>query len=121
MKRRRRSAWLVTWDWAGDHARPDGNQVLAVLSPRLGERRVKELVEALCATHEYDSVDMFAALDENPYPARYDSIDTSFGRTEYRERITCGHNPWLLARKVVNLRLGDAPDTLAWDEVPTPQ
>ena len=43
---RKRKAWLVTWEWAGDHAKR-ADKVAAILNPRLGGDRVRELVEFL--------------------------------------------------------------------------
>lgn len=42
-------AWLITWEWFGDHAEPD-RKVVAVLNPRWSGNRVKEHVEILHAS-----------------------------------------------------------------------
>jgi hypothetical protein len=43
---RKSRAWLVTWEWAGDHAKRT-DKVVAIFGPRLGGERVRELVEFL--------------------------------------------------------------------------
>ncbi len=37
-------AWLVTWEWVGDHAAVD-IPFIAILSGRLGAERVQEFIE----------------------------------------------------------------------------
>jgi hypothetical protein len=124
-----RKAWLVTWDWAGDHAAmPEREVVAAVLRPQTSPDTVKRIVELLYAAREYNPADKLDTLIRNPYPARFNTVTieqrmpdgTVFTqRPPYTGQIVCGHNPFLYARLVDNLRVADTenPDTgLAWDE-----
>jgi hypothetical protein len=38
--------WLVTWKWAGNHAKVE-NPIAAILSFRLSGKRVREIVEQI--------------------------------------------------------------------------
>jgi hypothetical protein len=97
-------AWLVTWD--GSTGVPE-DPVVAVLNSRMSPRSVKEFVELLYATLRYSSRDkvLYATTPkDNPHPATM----TAF------QKITCGDNPWLYARRVSNLKITD--DNLTWTE-----
>jgi len=56
-------AWLITWNWAGDHAAVD-DPIVAVLSSRLGSEEVRKYVERCYIEHT-------ASLDEKVAYARY--------------------------------------------------
>jgi hypothetical protein len=111
------AAWLVTWEHIGDHARPS-ERVAAVLGPRLSGRRVAEIVELLYANASYDPSERIALLKNgapNPYPARFGSLRGA----SWEGEICCGHNPWLQARLVDNLRVECDPsgaEQFVWDE-----
>jgi hypothetical protein len=102
------SAWLVTWD--GQKA-PE-KKIVAILNHRLSDRRVRELVEqfyiALAVTSDDERLLYAKSFKNNPYPAKLDNF----------ERITCGHNPWLYARRVTDLSIEG--DRLVWKEPPSP-
>lgn len=122
MRRRRGvSAWLVTWEHVGEHARPL-RRVAAVLKPRLPADCVLYIVEVLyedTSLAPSDQVSILRNPAAHPYPAAYDSIDG----IPWQGRILGGHNPYLLARKVKNLRVEDdaaGAQAFAWDELPPP-
>lgn len=93
--RRGQTAWLVTWEWNGDHAAVE-DRIALILRPRLSSRVVAEIVEHLYARHAY-SPDELAAYSRqpktNPYPVQWS--DNGVGM--------CGHHPWLRVVKVHNL------------------
>lgn len=115
------AAWLVTWEHSGEHARPP-ERVAAVLGPRMPGRRVAEIVELLYANASYDPAERIALIRRgvhNPYPARFGTLRG----VPWEGEITCGHNPWLEARLVDNLRVecdSSGADRFAWDERPRP-
>jgi hypothetical protein len=95
--RRKMKAWLVTWEWIGDHAKRD-KTIAAVFNPRLGSARVQEFVEFLYLTEYYSLSEQMAiaqhkAQAQNPYPAQFVT-----GSEMY-----CGHNPFLHAQLVDDL------------------
>ena len=124
-KRRSRTrgiaAWLVTWEHIGEHARPP-TKVATVLSPRLSGRRVLEIVELLYANAAYEPSERIAIAKsrrENPYPAQFGSL----GGVPWGGQIVCGHNPFLEARLVSNLRVetdSSGHEQFVWDERPRP-
>jgi hypothetical protein len=127
-----RKAWLVTWDWAGDHAAvPEQEVVAAILRPQTSPKTVKELMERLYAAHEFSAADKLSALTYNPYPAHFGSLTVNerlpSGATRpltapFVGQIYCGHNPFLYARLVDNLRVDNEVGIgLSWDERPLPR
>ena len=126
---RGRKVWLVTWDWTGGHAAvPEHDVIAAILRPQTSPDTVKKIVELLYAAREYDPVGKLSAMTDNPYPAEFGTVEvkqrTASGevsrqRVRYTGQIHCGHNPFLYARLVNNLRPKDPanPDEgLTWDE-----
>ena len=114
-------AWLITWEWQGGHAKVKDN-IASILNYRLSSERVLEIVELLYANNKYDLSERLAYAKNkknNPYPAEYHRIKL----IRYMGRITCGHNPWLYARVVDNIRIehnNDGREILKWDERPIP-
>lgn len=73
---RGRSAWLITWEWAGEHAAVD-QPIAAILPVQSSPETVKLLMERLYASSSYTPEEMLAALPprgHNPYRATYGSI-----------------------------------------------
>ena len=108
------SAWLVTWEHAGEHAKPR-QRVAAVLNPRLSGQKVLEIVELLYANEPYNPSERIAVARSrrsNPYPARFGSLEG----VPWEGEIVCGHNPWLEARLVRNLRA--KPDSTGEEQLP---
>jgi len=112
---------LVTWEHAGDHAKPP-TRIAAVLNARLSGHRVAEIVELLYANASYDPSERIAIArkrSSNPYPARFGTL---YG-APWEGEITCGHTPWLEAHLVDNLRAereDSGEERFAWDERPRP-
>lgn len=112
MKKKGASAWVVTWEWVGDHAKRK-QKVVAILNPRWGDQRVRDYVELIYSVLEYHPLDQLRCArnsKNNPYPAQFEIIDG----IPWGGSIICGHNPWLHARKVRNLRVDNR--TVAWQE-----
>lgn len=95
------SAWLITWEKIGSHVKKP-RKVAAILNPRIGHERIKEIVELLYVNEIFtlsESISYAQNRKYNPYPAE-------FGYTKgirWTGRITCGHNPFLEATLVKNL------------------
>jgi hypothetical protein len=115
------TAWLVTWDHIGDHAKPP-TRIAAILNPRWSSERVREIVEILYVNSNYcpsERIGYAKNKSFNPYPAEFDRLRG----VPWLGRIFCGHNPFLYARVVDNLV---APDEgfdetqVTWDERPRP-
>jgi hypothetical protein len=93
-----------TWDGTN----PPDDRIVAVLSHRLSGKRVRDFVEQLyIVLAKYSQSEKLAcakAAKGNPYPALLEDF----------ERITCGHNPWLYARRVTDLEVREG--CLRWRE-----
>jgi hypothetical protein len=119
-----KSAWLISWESDGEHARvKDDEKVAAVLNYRWTGRQVREFVEQLYASLKYspsEKVRIARKALDNPYPAQFGTVDG----VPWDAEVLCGHNPWLRARRVTNLRLAiveDGVHCLQWDELPRPE
>lgn len=88
--------WVVFWDWANEAAALRDHFVF-VLPATTSVEEVMRFVEAIAAIHSYtaDEILTMASSDWNPYRAELSAND----------RITCGHNPWLEAKRVRNIRV----------------
>lgn len=96
-------AWIVTWEWGGDAAAV-ADKVAAILPARWGKERVASHVEFLYAlTHStVDELARYARTPkDNPYPAQADQNGW----------VTCGHNPFLLARPASDVKVERHPST----------
>jgi hypothetical protein len=109
-------AWLVTWEWLGNHAKPK-EKVVEILDPRLHPERVREIVELLYHREALLSEKIAWRLRrrKQPYPAEFQILEG----VKWRYDITCGHNPWLRARPVENLIIqtdADDKETASWTD-----
>jgi hypothetical protein len=97
-------AWIVTWEWIGDHA-ARSPKIVSVLSPRLGARTVQDYIERLYADLHY-SLEERARIAKtptsNPYRAEFIRLQSG---PRFEGRIECGHNPWLYGRLVDDLKV----------------
>jgi hypothetical protein len=118
---RKRKAWLVTWEWSGDHAKV-AEKVVAIFNPRIGGERIRELVELLYIQSGASLAEKLSwAVDraDNPYPAKFGSLNG----VPWQGEIECGHNPWLFARLVDDLWVEageDGKEGARWKERPKP-
>lgn len=112
-----KSAWVVTWDWAGDHAKVD-DWLVAILSSRLSAETVKDFVERFYVSCTGSPAEKLAYAKDRrrfPYRPEFDRING----VPYEGRIWCGDNPFLHARFVDNLKVDfeeDGEERLTWDE-----
>lgn len=128
---RGRKAWLVTWVTANNQHLE--SPIAAMFSSRKSSATVKDYVEFLYLTTQFGGDEQLTFLSNpssNPYPATYGTLSvrvsgTSLTNVPWLGQIMCGHNPYLYARRVENLRLGegtypDGSQRLQWDEIPKP-
>lgn len=83
-------AWVVEEEWAGETE----SKTIAIFSAREGIRKIATRVETIYWLSEYILAEQkrfsfYIKPTANPYPA-----EISNGR------VVCGHNPFLIARKV---------------------
>jgi len=84
-------AWLVTWEWCGEHAKRD-DKIAGIFNPRFGGVRVRELVEIRYANEYTLSERMDLARGRpNPYPAKFGTLDcTSAVPRSFRRASAAG-------------------------------
>lgn len=115
VRKRGRKAWLVTWETANNQ--PIEDPIAAVFSSRRSPETVKNYIEFLySATHLVGEEKLQTLVDpsSNPYPATFGTLRVKVSQSEVRNvrwtaQIMCGHNPYLYARIVDNLRIGQVP------------
>jgi hypothetical protein len=105
-------AWLVTWEWLSNEATV-ADHIAAILNSRWSIQRVAQTVEFLYIKGTACASDMAAyARRSTSQPYRVEG--------DFNGRMTCGHNPWLFARLVSNLKVSIDPETrletIAWIE-----
>src|SRR5258706_11733817 len=111
-------AWLVTWEWIGNHAKRD-DKIVAILDPRWRPEHVREFVELLYLNLTYGIGErMYYALHrkKNPYPAKLNNRPGM----KWPPFIDCGHNPFLMAHLVEDLQVEtheDWTETATWRDV----
>ena len=102
MSTRKFKAWLVTWEWMGEHAKRR-DKVAEILDPRLSGAKVRGIIELLYH-HEASLSEKVAwrlRRQRQPYPAEFVKLEGM----PYEGEISCGHNPWLRARLVDDLSI----------------
>lgn len=90
------NAWLILWEWAGQHAEVS-DPLVGIFSARKSAKRIAKIVEwiYLHATSSAQDVVYFTNRRKSEL----------FYKAEISgPRIVCGHHPYLEARLVSNLR-----------------
>ena len=120
MKASGKKAWLVTWEWSGDHVRVE-QRIVAIFRPQLSGHRVLELVAHIYAVLKYTPRERLASAlnpKANPHPAQFGQVDN--GEGTWTGEVICGHNPWLRARLVDDLVIDKDHPLGTWKERPRP-
>ena len=125
-----RRAWLITWDWIGDHARVEDSFV-AILNYRYSSSSVARMVEQIYVTSRVAFHEQLAYAKNrksNPYRVQHDTVEISKEKREklslpssvpFADTMRCGENPWLWARIVYDLEAyvdEDGQEHLKWKE-----
>ncbi|MFP5234666.1 MAG: hypothetical protein ACLGSD_02090 [Acidobacteriota bacterium] len=110
------SAWLITEEWSGDHAKPE-KPLIEILDPRMSASRVREIVEMLY--QRQDSLNDKIAWRLRRQPVAHPAECPFIEGVRWGGQILCGHNPWLFARRVDDLVVrpdADGKETATWKE-----
>ncbi|MBK5219778.1 MAG: hypothetical protein JJE35_08330 [Thermoleophilia bacterium] len=103
--------------------------VAAVLRPQIGGARLLGIVEALYAAREYAPTDMLDAIrrdGHNPYRANWGTVEIELGKggrkpqVPWLGEVTCGHNPFLVARLARAWSAHDGSGRIEWEDDPRP-
>lgn len=115
------NAWLITWKWHGEHAKKK-KPLIGILSSRRGEKFIADFVEQvyLMETSTIEEIVRWVNRKKDcPYKAKKVEIINDI---PHGDRITCGHNPHIYARKVTDLKvvsdLDNKIEKLSWKEPP---
>jgi hypothetical protein len=120
-KEREIKAWLITWEWSGDHAKVEDN-IAAILNSRLSGKHVRDIVELLYVNSQYgpsERLSYATGKKFNPYSAEFGTLEG----VPFEGEIICGHNPYLHARSVDDCHVvgKDGDEKLTWKEIPKPK
>jgi hypothetical protein len=64
-------AWLVTWDYSGEHAKPK-RRIATILNPHWSIEKVKQIIEILYVNMTFSLIEKIKYAKNksfNPYPA----------------------------------------------------
>ena len=112
-------AWVITWE-AGSNRKAPSPRVVAVLPSRLDIRRIAEFLSYLYVSlrgspEERVEYARSARLPFTFQPRITGPMDPHF-KVPRSSEVVVGHNPWLRARVVENLR--PSGSSFRWNEAP---
>ena len=96
------NAWVITWEGTSSHIN-DENRLVAIIGARRSSSYITELVEFLYlrASSGADEMAYFANRPKKkPHKAERRLM---INLVPHGDRVSCGDNPFLYARKVSNL------------------
>jgi hypothetical protein len=123
-------AWLLTWEWAGNHIELN-DKFVAVISSRYTDNSVKKILEQYYVSKYLSFHEQFAFAKSSkhlPYKIQNTVIEISEqlqektslpSRIPFAESMIIGGNPWLWARIVYELETWineDGVEYLKWRE-----
>ena len=117
-KLKSKRAWLITWQGINFT-----EKVVAILSSRKSAETVAHFTEQYYIASTYsisEKITYAKSSKDNPYRVEFDDING----VPWSGRMTCGHNPFLVARIVTNLAVisdGDGNEKLVWEEQKKPK
>jgi hypothetical protein len=101
--------WLVTWESAGGRAATEIREpIAAILSGRMSGRQIAQILEYLYASRYYTPAEWLAWAKTGTPP--YHATLGELGGHTWEGEVSCGHNPYLYARKVDDLRFRAGAD-----------
>ena len=111
------NAWLITWEGTSPKI-TDENRIIGILGSRRSDSFVAELVEFIYLRNSSSVSEMAYIANrpkKKPFPAERTQI---INGVPHGERLICGHNPWIYARKVKNLKIAQDGDVeiITWKE-----
>ena len=110
------TAWLIKWDWMGDHAAV-GEPYVDIVSARRSPDYISKYVQRLYGVFHYSltertDFERYRDPRERPFPVMRDM-------TRHGLLISVGHNPHLTALMVRNLVVGfdeeTGQDIVTWE------
>ena len=103
--RRKKSAWVITWEYPSGYQPSLRERLIDVRDGRTSAERIREFVERHHVASLYSAEEkMHYASNpkDNPYPAVFVKLK---GGVPWTAVIVCGHNPFIQAKYVHNLKV----------------
>lgn len=116
------NAWLVTWEWVTHHAKVS-DPLIAILSARKGDRWIASYIEGYYLMTSCTAQEV-AYLVNRPHTIPYKASRHFFiiNGVPHGDRMRCGNNPFIYARKVTNLTVTEdrehRREIIRWKEPP---
>lgn len=113
----KKSAWLITWETIGEEL-TYAERFIAIRDGRTSIEKIQEFVEQFYISTKYSLAEKMhysSHRKDNPYPAR---TFAQPGNKYMLGGITCGHDPFILARYVKKLKIyidDDGEQALSWE------
>lgn len=95
-------AWLLTWVY---HKSKVQEEIVAVLSSRKSDKTVSELVEFIVLRANSSVINMAYYANRRDKLVYKASTSQLINGVPHGERVLCGHDPWLYARKVTDFKV----------------
>jgi len=108
-------AWIIIWQWMGDHAAME-KPLVKIVSARCSPETVRQYVQFYYSSTIYSPDEQmrhsrYNKPEEPPYIAEYERLSG----VRYQGRITCGHNPYLEAFIADNIQPSDNEFGITWE------
>jgi len=124
----RKSAWLITWEWTGDHAKVE-DKVIAILDSRFSYKNIQLFAEWTYTGSKFAFYEQIAIAKNrkyNPYKVEYGRIEIFEGEEkglpssiEGLGKFILGGNPYIYARIIYGVLAfvdDDGKEHLRWKE-----
>lgn len=129
-KAKLKRAWLLTWEWLGDHAQVK-DKFVAIISSRYGNETVKSFIEQYYTSNYlawYEQISYAKSKKHCPYKVQSGTVNVSATLQKeaslppyvlFSDSMMIGGNPWLWGRIVYDVESGidqDGIEYLKWIE-----
>ena len=115
------NAWLITWEGTGKIT--DDKKIVAILDPRKSRKTLAELVEFIYSRATFNVGEVISyTVQSKRSPYKVLGNMSVINNVQHGDRLICGNNPHLYARKVSELKIETDLDayleTVTWQEPP---
>lgn len=114
-------AWFITWEPINQDNRK-GYNVVTILNYRVSDNTVKKILEQLYVDQTFFPSERIAYTKSKKSKSHLVQFDEING-ISWWGRMTCGHNPYLYARQVCNIRVKEdenGKEFFEWEEIKKP-
>ena len=104
-----KTGWLITWEWGND-AKAVVDKVITIINHRRGGDSISNLIEIIYDINTSNIAELGSYAKDKAYRP-YKS------KSHFNGTITCGSNPFIMARKVKNIEISvnnDQKEVIKW-------